>query len=110
MSETRTIIVLLSDGKKRRVSNIPKDAKVTFGPVQPGRNGGYDTANVLRIYTSQSNQLAVFVGVKEFRDLALDVKEYVVARKSKVKSENDGKGKSEYTEEIEEEGTWDDQD
>lgn len=74
-------MVILNDGTRRQVSEIPADAKVTFGPVSPGK--GFHTENALRIYTSQQNQLAVFVGVKEFRDLSLTIKEQRIKRKSK---------------------------
>ena len=80
--ESRTVLVVMNDGSKRRVSDIPKDAKITYGPVSPGKNG-YGSENALRIYTSASNQLAVFVGVKEFRDEALTVQTQRVDKKSK---------------------------
>ncbi|MBF9316996.1 MULTISPECIES: hypothetical protein [Mycobacteroides] len=71
--DTRTILVILKGGKKRQVSNIPANAKITYGPISPG-NWNCDQ-NALRIYTSQQNQLAVFVGVEEFRDLSLTIQE-----------------------------------
>lgn len=69
---TRSILIAGMDGSETLVNGIPASAKITFGPVQPGRNG-YSSENVLRIYTSQSNQLAVFRNVASFRDLTLDV-------------------------------------
>lgn len=72
---TREILVYLKGGKRRRVADIPADAKITFGPVSPGRAADFNAQNALRIYTSKENQLAVFVGVEEFRDLTLTVRE-----------------------------------
>lgn len=105
MSDPRTILVVLNNNTRRLVSDIPADAKVTFGPVSPGKGGGYGGDNALRIYTSQQNQLAVFVGVKEFRDLALTVKEQQVKRKSKSVS---GSKHQEHSEEVSLE--WEDSD
>lgn len=85
----REILVVMENGVRRLVSNIPPDAKVTYGPVQPGKQD-YGRQNALRIYTSQSNQLAVFVGVSEFRDTSLCVKEQKVIEKAfKVTSPNE---------------------
>jgi hypothetical protein len=78
-TETREILVILKGGKRRRVSNIPANAKITYGPVSPGGRWASDQQNALRIYTSQQNQLAVFVGVEEFRDLSLEVQEQKVS-------------------------------
>lgn len=69
--KTRSIIIEHSDGSETRVDEIPNNAKITYGPVQPGRHGYGD--NILRVYTSQSNQLAVFRNVVSFRDLSLTV-------------------------------------
>lgn len=71
--KTRSIHIEHSDGTATIVEDIPDSAKITFGPVQPGRQG-YGSDNVLRIYTSQSNQLAVFRHVESFRDLSLSLK------------------------------------
>lgn len=66
---TRAILIETRQGSKR-VEGIPANAKITYGPVNPG--GKYhDGTNVLRIYNNVSNQLAVFTGVIEFRDLSL---------------------------------------
>lgn len=71
MSDTRTILVEHVDGTATKVSDIPGNAKITFGPVSPAK-GGFGH-NVLRIYTSESNQLAVFQDVESFRDLSLTI-------------------------------------
>lgn len=79
-ANTRTILVFLKDGKRRLVSNIPANAKITYGPISPGR-GDFNSGNALRIYTSQQNQLAVFTDVKEFQDLSLTVENECVTQK-----------------------------
>lgn len=73
-TKTREVLVVFTDGTKRKVGNIPQTAKITFGPLTPGAKS-YDNPTSLRIYTTTNNQLAVFVGVREFRDLSLDVQE-----------------------------------
>lgn len=73
MSEsTRSIIVEHSDGTATKVEDIPSNAKITFGALQPGKPS-YHESHVLRIYTSQSNQLAVFRDVASFRDMSLTI-------------------------------------
>lgn len=91
MSETRTILVIMNGNKRRKVSNIPSDAKITYAPVQPGSRD-YNTGNALRIYTSKENQLAVFTNVQEFRDLTLKVQEQTEKVKAKRKSETNSDG------------------
>lgn len=73
IAKTRSILIESGDGNATIVDDIPATAKITFGPVSPS-NRGYSGENVLRIYTSQSNQLAVFRGVQSFRDLSLSVR------------------------------------
>lgn len=68
-SLTRTIEIEFDNDTRERVSGIPSNAKITFGPVTPGAKGW--NGNALRIYTSQQNQLAVFQHVRSFRDLSL---------------------------------------
>ena len=68
---TRAILVETRDGSKK-VEGIPANAKITYGPVQPGKDS-YHSGNCLRIYTTTNNQLAVFVNVVSFRDLSLRV-------------------------------------
>jgi len=81
---SRSIIVDTVEGPVL-VEGIPDDAKITFGPMTPGSKNSYDYAKVLRIYTSVSNQLAVFVGVTAFRDLSLTIKKRKVTSKGKAK-------------------------
>lgn len=86
---TRSLLVKLSDGTVKKIHGIPANAKVTFGKVQPGQTErGYPTteAYALRIYTTANNQLAVFTGVKEFRDLTLRIETQVKETKRKGKS------------------------
>lgn len=85
-AKTRQILILLKDGRKRIVSNIPANAKITYGPISPGRAGDYNGSLALRIYTSAQNQLAVFTDVKEFQDLTLGVEDECVT--TKVESQN----------------------
>ena len=82
--KTRSILIEHSHGGATRVEEIPANAKITFGPVQPGGRA-YPGDNVLRIYTSQSNQLAVFRDVTSFRDLSLSVQ----VREVTVESESE---------------------
>lgn len=76
------------------VENVPASAKVTFGKLQPGKDGGYDRSNALRIYTSANNQLAVFTNVLDFRDLSLTVKARKVKSKVSRKAEVGPNGKT----------------
>lgn len=70
----RTILIEHEDGDTTEVGGIPASAKITYGPVQPGGKDHYGgRENVLRIYTTANNQLAVFRRVASFRDLALIV-------------------------------------
>lgn len=89
---TREILVVLQGGVRRKVSGIPANAKITYGPVSPGSRDYNGGANALRIYTTTNNQLAVFVNVVEFRDLSLTVLEQKVEKKAKSESENGPKG------------------
>lgn len=75
----RRILVNLDDGRKMLIEDIPANAKVTFGKLQPGPN--FHGQNALRIYTVESNQLAVFCDVSSFRDLSLTVKEQSAHRR-----------------------------
>ena len=106
---TRTLVVTMQDGSMRLVENVPSDAKVTFGEMHAGGkgNGGWTPRETcLRIYTSQSNQLAVFVGVREFRDTQVSVKKRVVVKGERsVKTKNDGKV-LEVTDEMTEKNDW----
>lgn len=68
---SRSILIQRSTGAQQIVRGIPATAKLTFGPVNPGKQG-YGP-NCLRIYTAGTNQLAVFTDVAWFRDLSLSV-------------------------------------
>lgn len=83
-AEPRKILLLLNDGRKRIVSGIPPNAKITFGQISPGST--MDRTYGLRIYTSQQNQLAVFSDVKEFQDLSLIVEDECVTAKVEEKN------------------------
>lgn len=79
---TRSILVHRRGEEDVIVEGVPANAKITFGPVNPGKPGYHgDNMNALRIYTSANNQLAVFLNVTSFRDLSLTVKERQVTRK-----------------------------
>lgn len=66
------------------VEGIPDDAKITFGPMTPGSKSSYGYEKTLRIYTSTTNQLAVFVGVTSFRDLSLTIKKRKVTNEGET--------------------------
>ena len=89
-AKTREILIEGRDGK-RIVGGIPANAKITYGPVQPGK-AGYGSDNALRIYTSANNQLAVFLNVISFRDLSLTVKVEKVTKNGESSSEHGPKG------------------
>lgn len=95
-SPARTILVKTRDGDKL-VEGVPASAKITFGPVQPGKDA-YGRENCLRIYTTANNQLAVFVGVTEFRDMSLQVKAKKVKEKQNRKAEFGPNGEAVETE------------
>lgn len=101
----REILVILNGGKRRKVSGIPANAKITYGPVSPGSREYGGAGNALRIYTTTNNQLAVFVGVQEFRDLSLTVSEQKISRKEDSESESGPKGRKSKSE-VEETVEW----
>lgn len=70
---SRSVIVETNEGPVL-VEGIPDDAKITYGPMTPGSKSYQGNERTLRIYTSNTNQLAVFVGVSAFRDLSLTIK------------------------------------
>lgn len=69
---TRTIEIE-TESKKFTVSNIPDNAKITYGGLRPDQPGG--KTNTLRIYTAGQNQLAVFREVVCFHDVSLKIEE-----------------------------------
>ena len=75
---------LLVFGEKTFRITVPDDAKITFGPFSPpGRQHDHYMASgraegTLRIYQgSKENIIAVFAGVRGFRDLSLQYAEEV---------------------------------
>lgn len=84
--KTRSILVKQAHQKALIVEDIPANAKITYGPIQPGKES-YRSGNALRIYTAANNQLAVFVDVESFRDLSLTVKERKVTKKARSDAE-----------------------
>jgi len=76
---------LLVFGEKNFKIDVPDDAKITFGPWSPptGSEKGYGAAEraltgTLRVYRgNKENILAVFSGVRGFRDLSLNYAEEV---------------------------------
>jgi hypothetical protein len=104
---TRSILLKLSDGSEKIVEGIPAMAKITFGALQPGKDGGYGRqGQALRIYTTTNNQLAVFVGVDWFRDLSLTVKERKKVASLKRKAEAGPNGKLVEVHDEETYGEW----
>lgn len=88
---SRSILIQRSGGHQQIVSGIPATAKLTFGPVNPGKQG-YG-ANCLRIYTAGTNQLAVFTDVAWFRDLSLSVQTRRKSEKQERTAESGPTGK-----------------
>lgn len=92
----RSILIQRTSGQQQIVRGIPATAKLTYGPVNPGKQG-YG-ANCLRIYTVGNNQLAVFTDVAWFRDLSLTVQTRKKSEKQLREAENGPKGKFVQTE------------
>lgn len=75
---------LLVFGEKTFKIEIPDDAKITFGPFSPPRQGDANwmgsgkAVGTLRIYKgTKDNIVALFSGVSGFRDLTLEYSEMV---------------------------------
>lgn len=74
---------LLVFGEKTFKLTVPDDAKITFGPWSPPKEGRFSDSNdskrgTLRVYKgSKENIVAVFAGVTGFRDLSLAYAEEV---------------------------------
>jgi len=89
---------LLVFGEKTFKITVPDDAKITFGPFSPPGKMGYSdrperALGTLRIYQkSKDNIIAVFSGVKGFRDLSLEYAEEVAREEGATiwKSDRDG--------------------
>jgi len=92
---------LLVFGDKTFKITVPDDAKITFGPFSPpSRMTGYNNSperalGTLRIYQkTKDNIIAVFSGVKGFRDLSLDYSEEVAREEGAIIWKSDQKGYS----------------
>jgi hypothetical protein len=90
---------LLVFGDKTFKITVPDDAKITFGPFSPpSKMNGYTATperalGTLRVYQkTKDNIIAVFSGVKGFRDLSLDYEEEVAREEGAIiwKSDKDG--------------------
>lgn len=82
----RSVHIFMVDGTEKIVENVPASARLTFGKVNPADKGWGDSW-CLRIYTTANNQLAVFTGVREFRDSSLSVKTKV-SQKREIRSQS----------------------
>jgi hypothetical protein len=90
---------LLVFGSKTFKITVPDDAKVTFGPFSPPSGDRQNWAQsgkaegTLRIYgKTKDDILAVFAGVRGFRDLSLEYAEEVAKEEGATiwKSDRDG--------------------
>lgn len=88
--ETRSVLIQRRNGQQQIIGNIPANAKITFGDLNPGKPGFNGTA--LRIYTTTNNQLATFTEVAWFRDLSLTVKTKQRQEKQNREAERGPKG------------------
>lgn len=89
----RSILIALQGGKEMIVEDIPSNAKITFGALNPGsKDYGPSRDTAVRIYTTAGNQLAVFRNAESFRDLALTVKVRAVKTASSESVESNSKG------------------
>lgn len=92
----RTLLIYTSNGEEK--VTLPVGARVTFGPTIPfEKKGGYDAPSKdysLRVYENALNNslVAVFAGVRSFRDIAIQHSKLVVreAGKSMWKSDESG--------------------
>lgn len=95
MSQIKELLVF---GEKTFKITVPDDAKITFAPFSPPGKMGYGNqperaVGTLRIYQkTKDNIIAVFSGVKGFRDLTLDYAEEVAKEEGATiwKSDRDG--------------------
>ena len=89
------------------VITVPAGAKVTFGYFNPAtpveaRQHGYSGDNnvarqtALRIYRTDKDQLACFLGVKGFRDLSIGLTRYTQKMTVVNRLMDDGEGSSEW--------------
>jgi hypothetical protein len=91
---------LLVFGDKTFKIRVPDDAKITFGPWSPPKDGRFgeqkDRSGTLRIYSGKGKEdvLAVFAGVMGFRDLSLEYAERVAVEEGSTLWNSDTKGYS----------------
>jgi len=91
LEATKTLLV--EDNHGRFKVTIPGNAKVTFGPLVPSGGKFSDCQELtLRIYETQNQQLAAFVGVRWFRDTSLPVERRVVSEVGEESWERDEDG------------------
>ena len=81
-----TYLIEFNDGRRQRVT-VPDDWKVTFGPAFMAKKEEYNGRTVpmaLRFYESKENQRAIFTGVKNFRDVSIQIEEEKVTTQEKA--------------------------
>lgn len=90
-AEGTRILEFTTHGQKNRVQ-ITEDQRFTFGSLSPGSKYASDLA--LRIYqgANKDNQLAVFVGVSDVRDISIPVVKVVKTVKGESSIESGSKG------------------
>lgn len=93
----RSILIEKTNGTRIIVGNVPTDAKITFGPVQPGSKDFSRSENALRIYKAANNQMGVWLQVASFRDLSLTVKTETVVTEETAKAETSSHGRKSTT-------------
>lgn len=88
--EKKTLLLVMKDGLLKKIT-IPRDWKVTFGPIVPGsKDGSVNSAGslCLRLWSGTRGkteiQHAVFTEVHSFRDMSIELTEQV----EKTKQEN----------------------
>jgi hypothetical protein len=107
---TKQILVF---GERTFKVTVPDEAKMTFGPWSPPTEGKYGVSDraligTLRIYKgakSSDNILAVFSGVKGFRDLSLEYAEEVAREEGAVIWKSDQNG-YEREEKVQRHASW----
>lgn len=94
---------ILVFGDKTFKIRVPEDAKLTFGPFSPpprgnarasfGDYGPAEKAGTLRVYgKTQKDVLAVFSGVRGFRDLSIGYAEQVAVEEGATLWKSDDEG------------------
>lgn len=96
-TETRTIIVTLSDNTELRIV-IPATSRLTFGPTIPyGKKEGYVDRTIgysLRVYSGKGADtlIACYCDVKQFRDLIIETSKVVIRESGKTVWKSDESG------------------